>query len=112
VAFEDLIQQLRERTARVLAMGGADKLAKRKAEGHLNLKPQNPLEDRNLAGVIRVVLDDAVQHHGNAHAGAEPRVAGRTDDGIPARCRQRHDRLAQLAMRAIEFGKRLLQSTC
>ena len=38
MAFEDLIQQLRERTARVLAMGGADKLAKRKAEGHLNAR--------------------------------------------------------------------------
>ena len=38
MAFEDLMKQLRERTARVLAMGGADKLAKRKAEGHLNAR--------------------------------------------------------------------------
>ena len=36
--FDDLLQQLRERTARVLAMGGADKLARRKAEGHLNAR--------------------------------------------------------------------------
>ena len=36
--FDELLQQLRERTARVLAMGGADKLAKRKAEGHLNAR--------------------------------------------------------------------------
>ena len=38
MAFEELIQQLRERTARVLGMGGAEKLAKRKAEGHLNAR--------------------------------------------------------------------------
>ena len=38
MAFNELLQQLRERTARVLAMGGADKLAKRKAEGHLNAR--------------------------------------------------------------------------
>jgi acetyl-CoA carboxylase carboxyltransferase component len=38
VPFDELLQQLRERTARVLAMGGADKLAKRKAEGHLNAR--------------------------------------------------------------------------
>jgi acetyl-CoA carboxylase carboxyltransferase component len=38
VPFDELLQQLRERTARVLAMGGVDKLAKRKAEGHLNAR--------------------------------------------------------------------------
>lgn len=38
MAFEELIQELRERTARVLGMGGAEKLAKRKAEGHLNAR--------------------------------------------------------------------------
>jgi acetyl-CoA carboxylase carboxyltransferase component len=38
VPFDALLQQLRERTARVLAMGGPDKLAKRKAEGHLNAR--------------------------------------------------------------------------
>lgn len=36
--FEELLQQLRERTAKVLAMGGPDKLAKRKAEGYLNAR--------------------------------------------------------------------------
>ena len=36
--FDELLQQLRERTARVLAMGGAEKLARRKAEGHLNAR--------------------------------------------------------------------------
>ncbi|MCE9639293.1 MAG: methylmalonyl-CoA carboxyltransferase [Betaproteobacteria bacterium] len=38
VPFEELLQQLRERTAKVLGMGGPDKLAKRKAEGHLNAR--------------------------------------------------------------------------
>ena len=38
MAFEDLLKQLQERTERVLAMGGADKLARRKAEGHLNAR--------------------------------------------------------------------------
>ena len=38
MAFEELLKQLQERTARVLAMGGADKLARRKAEGHLNAR--------------------------------------------------------------------------
>ena len=36
--FEELLQQLRARTAKVLGMGGPDKLAKRKAEGHLNAR--------------------------------------------------------------------------
>ena len=38
MSFDELLQQLRERTARVLAMGGPDKLARRKAEGHLNAR--------------------------------------------------------------------------
>jgi len=38
VPFENLLKQLRERTERVLAMGGVDKLARRKAEGHLNAR--------------------------------------------------------------------------
>ncbi len=38
MAFDELLQQLRERTARVLAMGGVEKLVKRKAEGHLNAR--------------------------------------------------------------------------
>ena len=36
--FDELLQQLRERTAKVLAMGGPEKLAKRKAEGLLNAR--------------------------------------------------------------------------
>ncbi len=36
--FEDLTDELKKRTAEALAMGGADKLAKRKAEGHLNAR--------------------------------------------------------------------------
>ncbi len=36
--FDELLKQLRERTAWVLAMGGAEKLARRKAEGHLNAR--------------------------------------------------------------------------
>jgi acetyl-CoA carboxylase carboxyltransferase component len=38
VAFEDIIKQLQEKTAEALAMGGPEKLAKRKAEGHLNAR--------------------------------------------------------------------------
>ncbi|HEX6004822.1 MAG TPA: carboxyl transferase domain-containing protein, partial [Burkholderiales bacterium] len=36
--FDELIKQLQEKTAEALAMGGADKLARRKAEGHLNAR--------------------------------------------------------------------------
>ncbi len=38
MAFEKLIEELQEKTAEALAMGGAAKLAKRKAEGHLNAR--------------------------------------------------------------------------
>jgi len=38
VAFEKLIEDLKHREAEALAMGGAEKLAKRKAEGHLNAR--------------------------------------------------------------------------
>ena len=36
--FEELIRQLKEKTAEALAMGGPEKIAKRKAEGHLNAR--------------------------------------------------------------------------
>ena len=36
--FEELTEEFKNRTAEALAMGGADKLAKRKAEGHLNAR--------------------------------------------------------------------------
>ena len=38
VAFEKLIEELQQKTAEALAMGGAEKLAKRKADGHLNAR--------------------------------------------------------------------------
>ena len=38
MAFEEPLKQLQERTARALAMGGPEKLARRKAEGHLNAR--------------------------------------------------------------------------
>ncbi len=38
MAFEEPLKQLRERTERALAMGGPEKLARRKAEGHLNAR--------------------------------------------------------------------------
>ena len=38
MAFEKLIEELNEKTAEALAMGGAEKLEKRKAEGHLNAR--------------------------------------------------------------------------
>jgi acetyl-CoA carboxylase carboxyltransferase component len=38
MAFEDMLDDLGRRRSKVLAMGGADKLAKRKAEGHLNAR--------------------------------------------------------------------------
>ncbi len=38
MAFEKLIEDYKQKTAEVLAMGGPEKLAKRKAEGHLNAR--------------------------------------------------------------------------
>jgi len=38
VPFDDLIKQLQEKTAEALAMGGPEKLAQRKAAGHLNAR--------------------------------------------------------------------------
>jgi acetyl-CoA carboxylase carboxyltransferase component len=38
VAFEDLLQELQARTEKALAMGGAKKLAERKAQGVLNAR--------------------------------------------------------------------------
>src|SRR5689334_1501285 len=38
MAFEDLLKDLKDRTAEVMAMGGPEKLAKRKAEGVLNAR--------------------------------------------------------------------------
>ena len=38
MAFEQTLKELAERRAKVLAMGGEDKLAKRRAEGYLNAR--------------------------------------------------------------------------
>ena len=38
MAFEKLIQEFQERTAEAVGMGGPEKLAKRKATGHLNAR--------------------------------------------------------------------------
>src|SRR5262245_44665554 len=38
MAFEQTLRELEERRAKALAMGGEEKLAKRKSEGHLNAR--------------------------------------------------------------------------
>ena len=38
MAFEKLIEEYKQRTEEVMGMGGPEKLAKRKAEGHLNAR--------------------------------------------------------------------------
>ena len=38
MAFDKLLEEFKQKTDEVLAMGGAEKLAKRKAEGHLNAR--------------------------------------------------------------------------
>ena len=76
MAFDDLIQQLRERTASVLAMGGAEKLARRKAEGHLNAReridylidPDSFME----SGMFAVAIRPEVRHK----TPADGKVAG------------------------------------
>ena len=83
MAFEDLIQQLRERTARVLGMGGADKLAKRKAEGHLNAReridylvdPDSFFESGMFAVGVRPEVRDKTPADGKVAGFA--RIAGR-----------------------------------
>src|SRR4029079_10938545 len=70
------------------------------------LEPQDLAEDRDLAGVISVALDDAVQQFVVAHAGAERAVAGivgRLQELLVAHAA--HD-LHQLAMRGVERGER------
>ncbi len=59
--FEDLIKELQERNAEALAMGGPEKLAQRKAEGHLNAReridylidPGSFIESGRFARAIR-----------------------------------------------------------
>ena len=76
MAFEDLIKELKERTARVLQMGGAEKLAKRKAEGHLNARERiDYLIDPNSfmeSGMFTVGIRPEVRHK----TPADGKVAG------------------------------------
>lgn len=59
--FEELIRQLQEKTAEALAMGGPEKLAQRKAQGHLNAReridylidPGSFIESGRFARAIR-----------------------------------------------------------
>ncbi len=68
MAFEDLIRELKERTTRVLGMGGPEKLAKRKAEGHLNARER-----------IDYLIDpDSFQESGMFAVGIRPEVRGKT----------------------------------
>lgn len=68
MAFEDLIHELKARTARVLGMGGAEKLAKRKAEGLLNARER-----------IDYLIDaDSFQESGMFAVGIRPEVREKT----------------------------------
>ncbi|MDB5810532.1 MAG: methylmalonyl-CoA carboxyltransferase [Betaproteobacteria bacterium] len=83
MAFEDLVKELRERTARVLGMGGADKLAKRKAEGHLNARERiDYLVDADSfyeSGMFAVGIRPEVRHKTPADGkiAGFARIAGR-----------------------------------
>ena len=83
MAFDELLQQLRERTARVLAMGGADKLAKRKAEGHLNARERiDYLIDSGSfieSGMFAVAVRPEVRHKtpADGKVAGFARIAGR-----------------------------------
>ena len=66
--FDDLLKQLRSRTQRALAMGGADKLAKRSAEGHLNARER----------IDYLVDRDSFIESGMFAAGIRPEVRDRT----------------------------------
>ncbi|HEV2008609.1 MAG TPA: carboxyl transferase domain-containing protein, partial [Burkholderiales bacterium] len=81
--FEELLKQLRERTARALAMGGSEKLAKRKAEGVLNARERiehlidagSFVESGMLAAGIRPEVRDKTPADGKVAGFA--RIAGR-----------------------------------
>ncbi len=80
---EDLLQQLRERTALALAMGGAVKLARRKAEGHLNARERiDYLIDRGSfieSGMFAAGIRPEVRHKtpADAKVAGFARIAGR-----------------------------------
>ena len=73
---DDLLHELNERTAKVLGMGGADKLAKRKAEGHLNARERiDYLIDEDSffeSGMFAVGIRPEVRHK----TPADGKVAG------------------------------------
>src|SRR4051812_28093240 len=81
--FDELMKQLRERTARALAMGGQVKLAKRKAEGLLNARERidhlidadSFIESGMLAAGIRPEVRDKTPADGKVAGFA--RIAGR-----------------------------------
>jgi acetyl-CoA carboxylase carboxyltransferase component len=66
MAFEKHLDELKRRTAKALAMGGPEKLAKRKAEGHLNarerldylLDPDSFFESGMFAAAVRPEVKD------------------------------------------------------
>jgi acetyl-CoA carboxylase carboxyltransferase component len=68
MAFEEPLKQLRERTERALAMGGPEKLARRKAEGHLNARER----------IDYLVDQDSFFESGRFAAGIRPEVRAKT----------------------------------
>lgn len=81
--FDELLQQLRERTARALAMGGPEKLAKRKAEGNLNARERIDylIDDGSFieSGMFAVGIRPEVRHKTPADGkiAGFARIAGR-----------------------------------
>jgi acetyl-CoA carboxylase carboxyltransferase component len=68
MAFEEPLKQLRERNERALAMGGPEKLARRKAEGHLNARER----------IDYLVDKDSFFESGRFAAGIRPEVRAKT----------------------------------
>jgi acetyl-CoA carboxylase carboxyltransferase component len=68
MAFEEPLKQLKERTERALAMGGPEKLAKRKAEGLLNARER----------IDYLVDKDSFFESGRFAAGIRPEVRAKT----------------------------------
>ncbi len=68
MAFEEPLKQLRERTERALAMGGPEKLARRRAEGHLNARER----------IDYLVDEGSFFESGRFAAGIRPEVRAKT----------------------------------
>jgi acetyl-CoA carboxylase carboxyltransferase component len=83
VPFEDLLEEFRKKTAEALAMGGPEKLAKRKAEGVLNAReridylvdPGSFIESGRFARAIRPEVKDKTPADGKVAGFA--RINGR-----------------------------------